>query len=131
MEKSGVESRKAVEASLSKAVADSAVSVMFSASNGVLSNWETVRIAGFGTFSKRARALREGRNLPIDGRIASAVPARPPFMAGKAPRDAVTTGPQPGSADGDDGSWLGVCFMWPRKNDTLAKDMNLVQETVE
>ena len=104
MVKSGVESCKAVEASLAKAVADSAISVMFSASNGVLLNWETVRIAGFGTFSKRARALRDGRNLRIDERIAFAVPELPPFMAGMAPRDAVTTGLQLASADGNDGS---------------------------
>ena len=54
--------RLASRASLSRADADRAVNAMLSAIGDALANGESVRIAGFGTFSTRARPARQGRN---------------------------------------------------------------------
>lgn len=89
MKKSDLTARVASEASLSKANADGAVNAMFSAISDALANGETVRIAGFGTFSTRARAARQGRNPRTGENIAIAASTVPAFKAGKAFRNAV------------------------------------------
>ena len=50
---------------------------------------ETVGIAGFGTFSSRARAGRQGRNPQTGAEITIAPSNVPAFVAGKALKDAV------------------------------------------
>ena len=89
MKKSDLTARVASEASLSKADADGAVNAMFSAISDALANGETVSIAGFGTFSTRARAARQGRNPRTGENIAIAASTVPAFKAGKAFRNAV------------------------------------------
>lgn len=89
MKKSELASRVASEASLSKAAADSAVNAMFSAIVDALANGETVSIAGFGMFSTKARAGRQGRNPRTGESIEIAASTVPSFKAGKGLRDAV------------------------------------------
>ena len=89
MNKSELSARVAEAASLSRTEADSALTAMCSTIAEVPAEGESVAIAGFGTFSTRRRAARQGRNprtgesIPIP---ASNVPA---FKAAKALRDAV------------------------------------------
>ena len=89
MKKSDLSSRVASEASLSKANADRVVKVMFSAIEDALANGETVRIAGFGRFSTRVRAARQGRNPRTGESIAIPASKTTSFKAGKLLRDAV------------------------------------------
>lgn len=79
----------ASQALLSSADADRAVNPVFSAIGDALANGETVRIAGFGMFSTRTRAARQGRNPGTGESIAFAASSAPSFKAGKALRDAV------------------------------------------
>ena len=62
MNKAELSACKATETSLSRAGADDAVTAVFSTIDDVLASGETVTIAGFGTFSVRSRAARQGRN---------------------------------------------------------------------
>ena len=89
MNNSELASRVADQASLSRAQADSAVDAVFAAIGGALASGETVTIAGFGRFTTKARAARQGRN-PLTGEtIAIAASKTPSFKAGKALREAV------------------------------------------
>ena len=54
-----------------------------------LARGESVAIAGFGTFTPRARAARQGRNPQTGEPIAIAASTVPTFKAGKTLRDAV------------------------------------------
>lgn len=92
MNKADLASRVATEASLSKAEADAAVRVVFSTIADALARGETVRIAGFGTFSTRARSARRGRNPRTGERIVVAASTTPAFKAGSTLRDAVADG---------------------------------------
>ena len=67
MNKTELASRVASRASLSRADADRAVNAMLSAIGDALANGETVRIAGFSTFSTRARTARQDRNPRTGG----------------------------------------------------------------
>lgn len=89
MNKSELSSRVAADASLSKAEAGTVVDAVFSNICEALARGETVAIAGFGTFSTRARAARQGRNLRTGEPLAIAASKAPAFKAGKALRDAV------------------------------------------
>ena len=62
MNKPELSSRVAADASLSKASADSVIDAVFSTITDTLVRGENVAIAGFGTFTPRARAARQGRN---------------------------------------------------------------------
>ena len=75
--------RIAARSSLSRADAASAVDAVVSAISDALESGEVVNIAGFGRFSTRRRAARQGRN-PRTGE-AVAIPAQtvPTFKAGK------------------------------------------------
>ena len=88
MNKAELGARLATELSLTKATADRMLSAVFGES---LANEEPVSIAGFGTFSIRARPARKGRNmLPVTGEtIPIAASHTPAFNAGKALRHAV------------------------------------------
>ena len=89
MNKSELSSRVAADASLSKAAADTVIDAVFSTIADALANGETVAIAGFGTFSIRARAARQGRNSQTGEPFTIAASKAPAFKAGKALRDAV------------------------------------------
>ena len=90
MNKSELSSRVASDASLSKATADSVVNAVFSAITDTLARGESVAIAGFGTFTTRARAARQGRNPQNGESITIAASTVPGFKAGKTLRDAVS-----------------------------------------
>ena len=62
---------------------------MFSAITDTLASGESVMIAGFGTFTLRARAARQGRNPQTGESITIAASTVPTFKAGKTLRDAV------------------------------------------
>ena len=89
MNKSELSSRVAADASLSKAAADTVIDAVFSTISDALANGETVAIAGFGTFSTRARAARQGRNPQTGEPLTIAASKAPAFKAGKPLRDAV------------------------------------------
>ena len=89
MKKSDISSHVAGQASLSKAVADSAVNAVFSAISDALAKEETVTVAGFGTFSTKRRPSRQGRNPRTGESITIAASKVPSFKAGKTLRDAV------------------------------------------
>ena len=89
MNKADLATRVATRASLSKADADAAVSAVFSAIAEALGRGESVRIAGFGSFSTRSRPARPGRNPATGEAITIAASTAPSFKAGKTLRDAV------------------------------------------
>ena len=89
MNKSELSSRVAADASLSKAAADTVIDAVFSTISDALANGETVAIAGFGTFSTRARAARQGRNPQTGEPLTIAASKAPAFKASKPLRDAV------------------------------------------
>lgn len=89
MNRTELASRVAAGTSLSKADSAAAVSAVFSAIATALANGETVTIAGFGRFSTRRRAARQGRNPATGKTIVVAASTSATFKAGKALRDAV------------------------------------------
>ena len=62
MNKGDLTKAVAATAGLSSADAGSAVDAVFEAISGAVKARESVAIAGFGTFSAKTRAAREGRN---------------------------------------------------------------------
>ena len=89
MRKSDIAAHVSEKVCLSKAEAQSAVNALLDTVGGVLANGERVSLPGFGAFSTKNRAARQGRN-PYTGESID-VPASklPSFRAGKALRDAV------------------------------------------
>ena len=101
MNKSDIVGRVAGRMGLGKAAAESAVDTVLGAIAEALAREETVRIAGFGTFSTRRRSPRTGRNPRTGERVAVAASKWPWFKAGKRLRDAVNTGWTPPAAEHD------------------------------
>ena len=89
MKKSGLSSHVAAQASLSKAQAESAVDAVFSAIGEALASGESVVIPGFGTFTTKTRAARQGRNPRTGESLTIGASKAPSFKAGKTLRDAV------------------------------------------
>ena len=89
MNKSELSSRVAADASLSRAATDTVIDAVFLTITDALARGETVAIAGFGTFSTRERAARQGRNPQTGEPIAIAASKAPAFKAGKTLRDLV------------------------------------------
>ena len=89
MNKSDLSSQVADQASLSKEQASDVVDAVFSAIADALARDESVAIPGFGTFTTKARAAREGRNPRTGESIAIAASKSPSFKAGKTLRDTV------------------------------------------
>ena len=89
MRKSDIAARVATQTSLSKADAAGAVDAVLSAISDALARGESVSIAGFGTFSVKHRAARQGRNPRTGEPVAIAASKLPSFKAGKGLRDAV------------------------------------------
>ena len=89
MNKSELSSLIASHTGLSGVDADSAVAAFFDTVRDALANGETVSLPGFGRFSTRDRAARQGRNPRTGEPIEIGAPKLPAFKAGKALRDAV------------------------------------------
>ena len=89
MNKTDLISQISENASMTKADAGAALDAMIKTITDALASGEDVSLIGFGTFTVKERAAREGRN-PATGETiqipASKVPA---FKAGKALKDAV------------------------------------------
>ena len=79
----------ASQTNLSKADAGRAVDAMIDAIEGTLKVGNTVSLVGFGTFSVKSRAARQGRNPRTGETIQIKASRVPSFKAGKALKDAV------------------------------------------
>ena len=77
------------EAGLSKADASRAVDAIIGAITGALKGGNQVSLVGFGTFSVKKRAARQGRNPRTGETIQIKASNVPGFKAGKALKDAV------------------------------------------
>lgn len=74
---------------LTKKDAENAVNAVFGVIGDALAKGENVSLVGFGTFSVKERAAREGRN-PRTGEVVKIKASRAPaFKAGKALKDKV------------------------------------------
>jgi len=76
-------------ANLSKAEAGRAVDAVVDTITDALKKGQQVSVVGFGTFSVKHRAARQGRNPKTGDTIEIAASNVPGFKAGKALRDAV------------------------------------------
>lgn len=89
MNKSELIDAIAKAADLSKADAGRALDAFVEATTRALKRGDQVSLVGFGTFSVRHRAAREGRNPRTGQTIHIAASKAPAFKAGKALKDAV------------------------------------------
>ncbi|MBA1444353.1 MAG: HU family DNA-binding protein [Chromatiales bacterium] len=76
-------------ADISKAAAGRALDGMVNAITGAMKSGDQVSLIGFGTFSVKARAARQGRNPQTGETIQIKASNIPSFKAGKALKDAV------------------------------------------
>lgn len=76
-------------AGLAKADAARAVDAVLGSISGALGQGDSVSLVGFGTFSVKHRAARQGRNPRTGETIQIAATSVPGFKAGRALRDAV------------------------------------------
>ena len=76
-------------ADISKAAAGRALDGFVAAVTEALKSGDQVSLIGFGTFSVRERAARQGRNPQTGQSITIAASKNPAFKAGKALKDAV------------------------------------------
>ncbi|EGW53794.1 transcriptional regulator HU subunit alpha [Candidatus Endoriftia persephone str. Guaymas] len=76
-------------ADISKAAAGRALEGMVEAITEALKSGDQVSLVGFGTFSVKERAARQGRNPQTGETIQIAASKTPSFKAGKALKDAV------------------------------------------
>ncbi len=74
---------------VSKADAGRAVDAVIDVITKALKKGDTVTLVGFGTFSVRKRAARQGRNPQTGETIKIKASKNPAFKAGKALKDAV------------------------------------------
>ena len=88
MNKSELSSRIASQTGLSGADANRAMNAFFDTVRDALANGDTVSLGGFGTFSTRDRAARQGRNPRTGDPIEIAASRLPAFKAAKALREA-------------------------------------------
>lgn len=89
MNKSELIEAVAKSADISKADAGRAVDAFVDATTKALKKGDQVSLVGFGTFSVRERAAREGRNPRTGETIHIPASKSPAFKAGKALKDAV------------------------------------------
>ena len=89
MNKSELIDAVAESADLSKAAAGRALDGIIEAITGALKNGDQVTLVGFGTFSVKERAAREGRNPQTGATIQIKASKSPAFKAGKTFKDAV------------------------------------------
>ena len=74
---------KIAEAGLSKKDAGAALDAAVAAIGDALAKGESVQLVGFGTFSVKERAAREGRNPRTGATVKIAASKAPVFKAGK------------------------------------------------
>jgi DNA-binding protein HU-beta len=89
MKKTDIISAVADAADLSKADAGRALDAFINVVTKALKAGDTVTLTGFGTFSVRERAARQGRNPQTGATIKIDKSKNPGFKAGKALKDAV------------------------------------------
>ena len=89
MNKAELVEKVAEAADISKSAAARAVDGMLDAITESLKASEQVSLVGFGTFSVKERAAREGRNPQTGATIQIAAARVPGFKAGKALKDAL------------------------------------------
>lgn len=75
--------------SISPAQADNTVQAVFDAITGAVATGERVQIAGFGTFERRSRAARTGRNPQTGQELQIPASEVPAFKAASAFKAAV------------------------------------------
>ena len=81
---------KVAEIGVSKKQAAEAVDCILGAIKDALASGDKVSLIGFGTFSVKGRAARQGRNPRTGDTIQIAAKNVPSFKAGKALKDAVS-----------------------------------------
>jgi len=79
----------AASADLPKAAAGRALDATLEAVTAALTKGESVALVGFGTFTTKERAARDGRNPQTGATIQIAAATLPTFKPGKALKDAV------------------------------------------
>jgi DNA-binding protein HU-beta len=79
----------AASADLPKAAAGRALDATLDAVTAALTKGESVALVGFGTFTTKERAARDGRNPQTGATIKIAAATLPTFKPGKALKDAV------------------------------------------
>lgn len=89
MNKSDLVNAVAKEASLSKKDADAAITAVVDSITKALKSGDKVQLVGFGTFSTRDRAAKEGLNPRTKEKIMIPATKVPAFKAGKALKDAI------------------------------------------
>ena len=89
MNKSDLIDSVAASADLSKASAGRAVDAVLDGISGALGNGDSVSLVGFGTFSVRHRAARDGRNPQTGAPMHIPASKVPGFKAGKGLKDKV------------------------------------------
>ena len=89
MNKSDLVDSVASDADISKASAARAVDAVLGGIGDALGTGDSVSLVGFGTFSVRHRAAREGRNPQTGEAIQIKASNQPKFSAGKALKEAV------------------------------------------
>ncbi len=89
MNKTELVAAVAAKAELSKKDAEAAVTAVFDAVKDALADGDKVSLIGFGTFSVKERAAREGLNPRTKETITIPATKVPAFKAGSALKDAV------------------------------------------
>ena len=79
----------ALKTGMTKAAAEAAVKAVNEAITEALAAGDKVQLVGFGTYSVKERAAREGRNPQTGATMTIAASKSPVFTAGKALKDAV------------------------------------------
>ena len=92
MNKSDLIDAVAGDADISKASAARAVDAVLGGIGDALGRGDSVSLVGFGTFSVRHRAAREGRNPQTGASMHIAASKVPGFKAGKGLKDKVKNG---------------------------------------
>ncbi|QKG67074.1 HU family DNA-binding protein [Pseudomonas sp. B14-6] len=81
-------------AQVPKVTAASALNAITNSISEALQQGDNVTLVGFGTFTVKARAAREGRNPRTGGKINIAAAKSPTFKAGKDLKNAVNLVPR-------------------------------------
>jgi DNA-binding protein HU-beta len=85
---------KVAESGITKKLAGAAVDAIVEAIKGALADGDKVSLVGFGSFSIRERAAREGRNPRTGKKLMISAKKVPIFKAGKELKDSVWVAPK-------------------------------------
>ena len=89
MNKTDLVEAVALKTGMTKKAAEEAVNAVNAAIADALAEGQKVQIIGFGTYSVKTRAAREGRNPKTGEKMTIAASKTPAFTAGKALKDAI------------------------------------------